>query len=398
MYAITLQYLFVTNKTFPVSLFYQFLLKQMILTKTESTCKNKIKIFRKIRWLLVLGVLINACQSAENSSSYNLKTLPVRYAQRFSIEYNENFQYLMTIRLENDSILYKLPTNVSKIICASTTHVAMLHVLGADSCLIGILGGQYLCNPYQRRRYETKQIRELGSISQPDLESILMLRPDVILLSSRPEELPATWKLIQQTGIPIIFIAEWLENTPLGRCEWLRVIGIMTNKLARADKFLDSVAAIYQHLCLSVQKDSSKNSPTVVAGMGYQGVWYVPAGRSYVATLLKDAGAHYPWENIGGEGSLSLDFETFYAKALHADILINVGTCRSIAELIALDKRLAFLKAVQQKKVYNNDLRITDNGINEYYETSVVAPEKILSDLIHILQQKDSLYYYRKLF
>jgi len=348
----------------------------------------------KINLIFVFLALVWSCQSSQKQGE-SLAILPLKYANRLKIEYDKNSQYLITVNHKSDSLLYKLPQKVKKIACASATHVAMLEKLNADSCLVGFFGVKFLYSPRQKLRYASGCIKELGSITQPDMEAILTLLPDVILISSSPDELPMNWNIIKQAGIPIIFIAEWLENTPLGRSEWLKVMGILVGDLARATETFDSIAANYEQV-RSLAKNS--NPTKVIVGNGYQGIWYVPAGESYVASFLRDAGANYPWSHTKGEGSLQIDFETFYAKGKDISIWLNVGSCNSLAELRAYDTRLADFKAIQNKKVFNNNKRTNTDGINQYYETSVVEPDKVLLDIIRILQDStNNLYYYQPL-
>lgn len=35
---------------------------------------------------------------------------------------------------------------------------------------------------------------------------------------------------IKKTGIPVIFNGDWLEETPLGRAEWIKFLGLYTEK------------------------------------------------------------------------------------------------------------------------------------------------------------------------
>ena len=68
--------------------------------------------------------------------------------------------------------------------------------------------------------------------------------------------------------------------------------------------------------------------------------------------------------------------------------------------LKAVNPKFADAKAVNEKTVYNNNLRLTPTGGNDYWESAVVRPDVVLRDLIHIFHPElvtDSLYYYRHL-
>ena len=57
-------------------------------------------------------------------------------------------------------------------------------------------------------------------------------------------------------------------------------------------------------------------------------------------------------------------------------------------------------KAIRQKKVYNNNLRLNPGGGNDYWESGSIHPDIVLRDLIKILHPElvtEELYYFRHL-
>ncbi len=77
--------------------------------------------------------------------------------------------------------------------------------------------------------------------------------------------------------------------------------------------------------------------PTVLTGVVYSDAWIVPGGKNYAATLLKDAGYHYLWQDDTSHGYLQLSFESVFEKGHDADLWIGVG--RSLAKIEAADRR-----------------------------------------------------------
>lgn len=72
----------------------------------------------------------------------------------------------------------------------------------------------------------------------------------------------------------------------------------------------------------------------------------------------------------------------------------------SLDELKAVNPKFTDAKSVREKTAYNNNLRLTATGGNDYWESAVVRPDVVLRDLIHIFHPElapDSLYYYRHL-
>ena len=98
--------------------------------------------------------------------------------------------------------------------------------------------------------------------------------------------------------------------------------------------------------------------------------------------------------------STPIGLETAYGLIQKADYWINVGSATSLDELKTVNLKFADAKAVRERTVYNNNLRLTPTGGNDYWESAVVHPDMVLRDLIHIFHPElvpDSLYYYRHL-
>ena len=72
----------------------------------------------------------------------------------------------------------------------------------------------------------------------------------------------------------------------------------------------------------------------------------------------------------------------------------------TLDELKAMNPQFSDAKAIREGQVYNNNLRLTAGGGNDYWESAVVRPDIVLRDLIHIFHPElitDTLYYYRHL-
>ena len=119
-----------------------------------------------------------------------------------------------------------------------------------------------------------------------------------------------------------------------------------------------------------------------------------------MAQLVADAGADYIYKENNSNSSTPIGLETAYGLIQKADYWINVGSVTTLDELKAVNPKFADAKAVREKTVYNNNLRLTSTGGNDYWESAVVRPDVVLRDLIHIFHPElvsDSPYYYRHL-
>jgi iron complex transport system substrate-binding protein len=119
--------------------------------------------------------------------------------------------------------------------------------------------------------------------------------------------------------------------------------------------------------------------------MPYKGTWFVPDGTSFLAKFLHDAGASYQWATTKGTGSMGLSFESVAPVALTAEYWINCGTANSKADIEAIDRRYTDFRPFKTNGIYNFNKRTNREGSNDYWESGVVNPHLVLSDLIKIL-------------
>ena len=121
----------------------------------------------------------------------------------------------------------------------SSVHLALLHELKADSAVGGICDLQF-CNQQEfREAVADGRIANLGNSVQPSLEQIIDLNPDALLPS--PFENSGGLGRVETLGIPIIWCADYMENTPLGRAEWIRFYGRLLGKAEEADSIFSTV-------------------------------------------------------------------------------------------------------------------------------------------------------------
>ena len=145
---------------------------------------------------------------------------------------------------------------------------------------------------------------------------------------------------------------------------------------------------------------SVEHHPTVMFNTPWNDSWVMPSTQSYMAQLVTDAGADYIYKENTSNSSAPIGLETAYGLIQKADYWINVGTASTLDELKNMNPKFADAKSVRDKTVYNNNLRITATGGNDYWESAVVRPDVVLRDLIHIFHPElvsDSTYYYRHL-
>ena len=287
-----------------------------------------------------------------------------------------------------------IPAGAQRIVCMSSSYIAMLDAVGQVDRIVAVSGINYIANPYILAHKDS--IKDMGP--EMNYELLLGLKPDVVLLYGIGDAQTAVTDKLKELAIPYMYVGEYLEESPLGKAEWLVALSELTDSRDKGIDVFREIPKRYQAL-----KDltaSVEQRPTVMFNTPWNDSWVMPSTQSYMVQLVTDAGADYIYKENTSNSSAPIGLETAYGLIQKADYWINVGTASTLDELKNMNPKFADAKSVRNKTVYNNNLRITATGGNDYWESAVVRPDVVLRDLIHIFHPElvsDSTYYYRHL-
>lgn len=292
-----------------------------------------------------------------------------------------------------------IPVPLERVVCMSSSHLAFIEALGMERRVVGVSGAGFVFSPALRAMVDEGKLFEVGYDQGINYEQIARLNPDVILCYGIGSESMAYLKKFSEMGMRIMFIGDYLESDPLGKAEWIKVLGCLFNCYGKADSIFGSIESSYLKTKKQVERCNLK--PTIFMNMPFRGVWYFPGNDSYMVKLVHDAGGRYVFENLKGSRSYPLGMEKAFEAGLGSDIWLNPGSASSLTDITSFDTRLAQLPPVISGKVYNNNLRMSQGGGNDFWESGTVHPDLILRDLISIFHPEianDSpLAYYKKL-
>ena len=287
-----------------------------------------------------------------------------------------------------------IPAGAKRIVCMSSSYIAMLDALGQVNRIVAVSGIDYVSNPYILAHKDS--IKDMGP--EMNYELLLGLKPDIVLLYGIGDAQTAITDKLKELSIPYIYMGEYLEESPLGKAEWMVVLSELTDSREKGIEIFSEIPKRY--LSLKALTESVGQCPTVMFNMPWNDSWVMPSTKSYMAQLVADAGAEYIYKENSSNSSTPIGLETAYGLIQKADYWINVGSATSLDELKTVNPKFADAKAVRERTVYNNNLRLTPTGGNDYWESAVVHPDMVLRDLIHIFHPElvpDSLSYYRYL-
>lgn len=280
--------------------------------------------------------------------------------------------------------------DAARVVAMSSTHVAMLDALGRAGSIVGVSGRGFISTPLG------DDVADVGYDGNIDYEALMGASPDLVLLYGVGAPSAMEGKL-RELGIPYIYVGDYLEESPVGKAEWLVAIGETAGMRDAAERRFSAIDSAYTALCRRV--DSVEARPRVMLNTPYGDAWFMPTADNYMARLISDAGADYVCADLRGNKSATIDIEQAYMLASGADFWLNTGQTSDMRSLLAQCPRFADTAPVLAGRVYNNTLRSTPGGGNDFYESAIVHPDLVLRDLIKIFHPElvgEEFTYYRK--
>ncbi len=337
-------------------------------------------------------VWLFSCVSRKETNEARISS-NMEYAKGFRIDTLENHK--MRISIFNPKNLneilaqfYLLPSDYTgvlkaneikvpcqRIICLSSTQLAYLIELNAIDGVAGINSSRHLFNKEVKDLVKSGKILRVGREGVFDTEVIAAINPDVIFVSPYKT---GGYDVLKNMGIPLVPMAAYSEQLPLGRAEWIKFMSLFVNQKTKADSLFTQIATEYNRL-KSLASNVS-NRPTVLSGKMKGSAWYVAGGDSFFAQLFADAGAEYVIKNHK-TGAAPMDFETVYALAHNAQywrVLTSSPHGFGKKMLKEEDERYADFDAFKTGHVLVCNLRDIP-----YREESGLKPQVLLADYIH---------------
>jgi iron complex transport system substrate-binding protein len=245
-----------------------------------------------------------------------------------------------------------------------------------------------------------RKIADVGYDDNLNKELIVNLKPGLVMVYGIGGESSGLVRKLKELNIKVLLNADYLEEDPLGKAEWIKVFGALFSKENVALKLFSDIEASYDSVKTLVGKKAA-DRPSVLLGLPWKDTWYISPGNSYISRLIADAGGEYLWKDTFSETSMPYGLEYVWMKAGNTDYWLNISTVRTAAEILAVDNRLGELRPFRNGNLYNNNNRVSVKGSLDYWESGTMNPQIILKDIASILHPGlfpgYKCYYYRKI-
>jgi len=359
------------------------------------------KSFLKIL-IILFSVIYSSCEKMIKTEI--LKEIPstIKYAKGFDIinekgtkkllikSAYQNSKELFSYQILNkdkkgsrkDLIDQEILVPINRIVVTSTTHIPMIELLNEEASIVGFPNSNYISSEKTRHLIDKGNITEIGKESSLNTEILLDLHPELVV-GFGVSSVDKTLTSIQKAGINVIYNGDWLEESPLGRAEWIKFFGVLFDKEKQADSIFKIIETDY----LAVKKLALKSGEkaTILSGaIMSKDIWNLPAGKSFEAQFLQDANLNYLWKDTKGKGSLSLSFESVFDKAATADFWISPGYFTSKKQLLESNNLYTKFKPFQNDQIYTSTTKKGITGGVIYYELAPTRPDLVLKDIVKI--------------
>ena len=363
--------------------------------------------FTFFKTLVILFLIVSfSCKEKLNTEESLIRTSNIKYAKGFDIV-SENgnkkliiknpyknskkvFSYILykksAIKSINKSINVKIEVPIQELVITSTTHIPMIELLNEELSIIGFPNTKYISSKKTRKLIDQGKIIDIGKENSLNTEILLDIEPQLVI-GYGVSNADKTLATVQKAGIPVIYNGDWLEETPLGKAEWIKFFGVLFDKEKQADSIFKKIESNYLE-AKNIALKSNKKLTVLSGAIMSKDIWNLPAGNSFVSKFLKDANLDYLWRKTKGNGSLSLSFESVFEKGINADFWIAPGYFTSKNQLLKSNKLYAKFKSFINNNIYTSSNRKGETGGVLYYELATTRPDLVLKDIIKITNPK----------
>jgi iron complex transport system substrate-binding protein len=348
-----------------------------------------MKLHRLLFILLISAAFLNACSNGNASGDVTVLFQP-KYARGFRVVKIGN-DTLIQFLSQSDSPAVSHSVSLSKInperiALLSTTHSYFVNALDGMKNICGVTYADRIQLENLQAQIANGRTQNLTSNGDVNMEELLLLNPTVLF--SVPFE-PTQY----QTKLPncsVIPTAEYLEEHPLGKAEWIYVFGYVLRKdvlsnelfLKIEKEYLDSAKDSTKDVTQDSTKDSTKGRRRKVFFATNNGSdWTVANNQSYWAILLRDAGAEYVGA-MNEKGNLNFDKERMLFALNEADAYGELVYFPNTSNVFLSSLHPEF---IQTSPFQHKNMFVCNAADNGFFDKALLEPHILLQELKQIL-------------
>ena len=202
---------------------------------------------------LIIG--LNGCLKEEIKTEAPTRSLFLRYAKNFKIDTLQQGALHVSVQVfigkDTSTYEYLLLKNgastpqgytslpiihipIKRAVILSGSHHAYLKLLDAEKTIVGFSNKKYAADSSLFNQITLGNILEIGDGPSLQQEAIYNLKPDVIIAFATGSAFDSNLEKLKKAKIPVLYVSEWQETSPLGKAEWIYLLCRGVADLSRA--------------------------------------------------------------------------------------------------------------------------------------------------------------------
>jgi iron complex transport system substrate-binding protein len=357
--------------------------------------------------LLIAFVLLTACNTSPGKKNVaaggalKAHTLNPAYAKGFTVYENNEIVRLTSRNPDDTTQIYKVLDIQKKnlpyknIAISSTTHSFLFDAIGGTGSIKGMSAMSYLQDKKLFETYKKNGVVELGKDDNLNREIIIQLAPDILMVYPCNG---CDYSDYEKAGIIVVNNAEYLEQNPLGRAEWIKVAGLITGKEQEAMDLFANISNEYNTLKKRINEiPKTTNTASVILGKPIDNIWHVPGNNSFAAQLIRDAGLLYAFDDVKGNNVTTKSSEWILSKSANATYWVFTDYSTEEITLNNLGKQNKLYQHLNPYKLKN--VIVCNAARDDFFGKAVIEPHVLLRDLVYHFYPSESNYipvYFKK--
>ena len=211
-------------------------------------------------------------------------------------------------------------------------------------------------SPTLYQYYQNGKCVNIGKASSIDYDKVVNISPQIVFLGDWSSHDTMEAKL-NELGITTSRFFTYKEPTYMGRIEWIKFAAAFwgDEEYNKVEDYFQNAWKARNQILRKVY--GTKDYPTVVdfSWSKYKDLPGIYGAQHYYNKMINNFGGEYVFNNIPGTSFQYLDKETFYEKAMNADVVILrwfYGDVKTKEDLLAINPDFANFKAFKTGRFY----------------------------------------------
>lgn len=294
-----------------------------------------MKLFKKIIWAVTAISLTIASGCGSNASDVK-KNEPVQAVKSTD---TRTTQYPLILKDSNNDEV-KIDKEPQKVISLGPNITETIFAIGAGDKLAGR-------TDYCDYPEEAKKVQAVGSLTDPSIEKIAEIKPDVVIASTHFK--PEVEKKLKDIGVKVVVL--YSEESFDGVYKTIDDMGKLLNRQDGADKVIKDMQSKVQ---MVQDKVKGLNKPSLYYVVGFGKSQYTAGGDTFIGKIIEMAGAKNAADDVKG---WSYSLEKLVEK--NPDLLV-CSKFNDAKKGIQSENGYKDLKAVKEGKLYELDNNLLD--------------------------------------